>query len=288
MSEREFKSIPYFEIKGDKKSRVRTGLASIFGNIDHTGDRMHSGAFTKTITEGRSRVKHLWNHDFGGLPTATIKDVKEIGRDELPKEVFDYAPEATGGLLVTREYHADEFSDMILKRIDSGDITEMSFGFDVKRHEITTEGEGSDAKSVRELKEVALYDTSDVLWGMNDATLAAFAKGRKSARPFGALLSELQLLAHDLKSGRRNNSHDQGLVDLLHKISLDLGCETCKSDSTEGESASQTNDNAKGEAESAIHSNSLLANELKLNDLRLSQFFRSDNYVSTSRQTEGI
>lgn len=284
---REFKTIPYFDVKSAKKGRVRTGIASVFGHIDATNDRLHPGAFTKTITEGRNRVKHLWNHDFGGLPTATIKDIKEVGRDDLPKEVFEYAPDASGGLLVSREYHEDEFSDMILKRIDAGDITEMSFGFDVKRHEITTDGEGDDAKSIRELKEVALYDTSDVLWGMNDATVAAFAKHYQVARPMGAIVQELVLAVHNIKAGRRNNAQDLALIDQLHQISLDLGCEKCILVDT-GEKSS-SNDNAKsGEAESVITDNSLLANELKLNDLRLSQFLRSEYYVSAERQTSGI
>lgn len=284
---REFKTIPYFNVKSAKKGRVRTGIASVFGHIDATNDRLHPGAFTRTLNNGRNRVKHLWNHDFGGLPTATIKDIKEVGRDDLPKEVFDYAPDASGGLLVSREYHEDEFSDMILKRIDAGDITEMSFGFDVKRHEITTDGEGDDAKSIRELKEVALYDTSDVLWGMNDATVAAFAKHYQVARPMGAIVQELVLAVHNIKAGRRNNAQDLALIDQLHQISLDLGCEKCILVETE-EKSSATNDNLSEGPAPVDTDTALLANGLKLNDLRLSQLFRSENYVSTGCKAEGI
>jgi uncharacterized protein len=271
------KSIPFVKVKAASDSgRVRTGICSVFGHVDDWGDRIHPGAFKKAISEGRNRVKHLWNHDFGSLPTATIKEIKELSRDELPAEVFEYAPNATGGLLVSREYHEDDFSDMILKRIDAGDITEMSFGFDVKKYEITEEGDGIDRKTIRELKELSLFDTSDVLWGMNDATVAAFAKNWHQDEPLGLIVQKLQIVAHNIKAGRRNAAADQALIDQLHDISVDLGSTKCvQLEATDDDTSSQAS-NAKGrEAEAVTTADTpLLANSLKLNDLRLSQLIR--------------
>lgn len=284
---REFKHLPYFEVKAAKKGRVRTGIAAVFGHIDDWKDRIQPGAFTKTITEGRNRIKHLWNHDFGSLPTAKVTEIREVGRDELPEDVLAYAPDATGGLLVAREYYDDEFSDMVMKRIDAGDVAEMSFGFDVKQSDTSKMMDGEAEVSIRELKELSLYDTSDVLWGMNDATVAAFAKTLQTSRPFGAIVQELQFALHNIKAGRRNAAHDLALIDQLHQISLDLGTEKCLGLVTGEDDSSLTTDNAKsGEAESVINTdNSLLANTLKVNDLRLSQLFRSENYVSTQCET---
>lgn len=231
---REFKSLPVFELKAQSKGRARTGICSVFGNVDDayswtaegitTGDRVHPGAFAKTISEGRSRVKHLWNHDFSQPPIASIKELRELTRDELPKEVLDYAPQASGGLLVTREYYEDEFSDRILKAIDAGDISEMSFGYDVKRYEITIEGEGANERRIREIRELALYDTSDVLWGMNDSTVALM---KSAAMPLPAIIQQLQIIHAEIKAGRRNAEADQKLINSLHDIAISLGCDNC-------------------------------------------------------------
>lgn len=284
---RESKLLPYFPIKSATNSgRVRTGITAVFGNIDSGGDRMHPGSFRKTIAEGQTRFKHLWNHEFHRPPTAKILELTELSRNDLPAEVLAYAPDATGGLMVKREYYTDEFSNMILERVDAGDA-EMSFGYDAKQVDFTEEktADGGSIR-VRELKEVQLLDTSDVTFGMNNATLAAFAKAYGESRPLGSIVQELQIAVHNIKAGRRNNAHDSVLIDQLHQISLDLGCVQCIKSEAEDEKSAIQNDNARsGEAESVNNTdNSLLANELKLNGLRLSQLLRSDNYVSTSRK----
>src|SRR5688500_16147771 len=101
MSERQFKNLHYFKVESTGREQKR--ICAVFGNVDSWGDRIIPGAFAKTIQEGRSRVKHLWNHDFSNPPIASITELKEVGRDELPQAVLDYAPEATGGLMVGRE-----------------------------------------------------------------------------------------------------------------------------------------------------------------------------------------
>lgn len=283
--QRECKTLPLFKMPGDT-GRMRTGIAAVYGNIDSGNDRLHYGAFTKTISEGVIRHKHLWSHDWGHPPIASIKELREIGRDELPAAVLAYAPDATGGLLVKREYFNSDLADLVLQGIDSGDM-EMSIGYAPKQFEYTqVKGE----MDIRELREVQLMETSDVPFGMNNATVAAFAKSLTTGRPLGALLGELQIMLHNVKAGRRNNSQDAANIELLHKISLDLGYENCKMLTDEGEkSLLPTNNAISGEAESVINTdNSLLANELKINDLRLSQLLRSENYVSTSSKTEGI
>lgn len=159
--------------------RTVLGLASIFGNIDDGDDRTQPGAFEKTISEQftRGRVKHFWNHDHWMPPVATVTMLREIGRDELPPRVMDYAPDAKGGLLVGRQYLQTPRGDEILAGIDGGAITEMSFGYDPIR--VGFEFVDTLKRNVRDLLEVRLFDTSDVNWGMNSATVAA-----KTAIPF--------------------------------------------------------------------------------------------------------
>lgn len=270
--ERQFKSNRTFETKASADGRTRTGIVAVFGNVDDGGDRLHPGAFKKTISEGRSRVRHLWNHDFTQPPIASIKDLRELSRDELPAAVLEYAPTATGGLEVTREYYADNpLSEWILKALNAGDITEMSFGFDVKQYSWTKEGDGVDAKMIRELKEVQLFDTSDVLWGMNNSTLAL----SKSAHilPIGALALQLQLLVDERKAGRRNNNSDSQIINLIHRAAVDLGCTECKGLAEEGEDnavkSTEAIEPASATAEAVKADTSLSDNRLKLQRLKI-------------------
>lgn len=221
---RSFKQFPYFNIKAESTGRTRKGIAAVFGNIDAAGDRIIPGAFAETIKNNRGRVKHLWNHDFSTPPIASIVELKEVGREDLPQEVLDYAPEATGGLLVSREYYKNELADWVLQAIDKGDVSEMSFGYDVLRYEEVKEERDGTELRIRELKELRLYDTSDVNWGCNAATVAA---GAKNLMPLGALMQQLQAYAEDMKAGRRNASSDEQLINMIHRAALDLGCTEC-------------------------------------------------------------
>ena len=163
---KEFKSFPIF-CKTIKEREV-TGICAVFGNVDEGGDRLHAGAFAKTLKEAGRRAKHLWNHDWQNPPTAVIKELRELGREELPPEVLQIAPEATGGLSIIREYLDTGRADEVFKGIRSGIINQMSFGFDVVKADFTMSGE----QTIREVREVRLWETSDVLWGMNAATVA--------------------------------------------------------------------------------------------------------------------
>ena len=55
------------------------------------------------------------------------------------------------------------------KGIQEGDITEMSYAYDVHEYTIK-EADDPQTRPVRVLNEVELYDVSDVNWGMNPAT----------------------------------------------------------------------------------------------------------------------
>lgn len=165
----DYKTLPYFVKELDRKTRMVTGIFAVHGNVDSGGDMSVNGSFEKRLGEGRSRVRFLWNHNSMNPPIASIKEIREVGRDELPAKVLEWAPDASGGVMVKREYYDDiPLSEWVFKSIEKGDITEMSYAYDV--HEYTIK-EGEDGKrSIRILNEVELYDISDVNWGMNPAT----------------------------------------------------------------------------------------------------------------------
>lgn len=227
--DRDYKSVPFTNIKAQSSGRIRGGIASVFGNIDGIGDRVMPGAFAKTIAEGAKRCKHLWNHSYQHPPVATIVELRELSRAELPQEVIDKSPEATGGLLVKREYYNVDLANWILQAVDAGDVNEMSFAYDTIQSSTRTEptpGDPEKTQEVRELLELKLYDTSDVLWGCNYATVADGAKNL-DAVPLGVIASQLNFIHTQIKAGRRNAEADTKLIKMIHDTTVDLGYALC-------------------------------------------------------------
>ena len=164
--------------------RTIKGFGAIIGNLDSGNDRIWPGAFRKTIKEQGGRIRHLWQHDFTQPPVAKVTDIREVKLAELPSELVKAFPEATGGLLVTRQYLDTPRGNEVLANIQSGAVDEMSIGYDPVKFDFEEkEGNGDGAMLgagiIRNLREIRLWDTSDVNWGMNPA-----ATNIKSAVPF--------------------------------------------------------------------------------------------------------
>lgn len=170
------------------EGRTVTGLAAVFGNVDSGGDRLHEGAFRKTIKENARRIRHLWQHDMASPPIASIDEIREVGRSQIPAWVKDEYPEVTGGLLVKRTYLETPRGNEVLEGIRAGAINEMSFGYDAVKFDYELQPESK--ATVRNLREVKLFDTSDVVWGMNRLTLAAKAEGEGSLKSLYRVYSE--------------------------------------------------------------------------------------------------
>lgn len=164
-----------------------TGIAAVMGNLDSYDDRIWPGSFTKTLRERYGKIYHLWQHDFDCPPIAQITELREVGRDELPPVVLQEAPEAMGGLLVTREYLPTPRAAEVLENLKAGVPLQMSFAYDAIKYDFEEKpGAKYEWERIRNLREVRLYETSDVLWGANDATVAA-----KGAFPIEVLIKHL-------------------------------------------------------------------------------------------------
>lgn len=201
----EFKVLPQYvkTIEG----RTVTGIFAVHGNLDCYDDRSHPGSFTKTIQERGSRVKFLWSHDMYCPPVAKITNIREVTRDELPESVLAVAPDATGGVEVTREYLDTPRGNEILTAIKAGAIDEMSYMFiPIKWDESLDEATGV---RIRNLREVKLLECSDVVFGANPATIASKALHA--------------MKAVEAKAGRRNNKDDQAMIDEIVRLCYELG-----------------------------------------------------------------
>jgi len=150
--------------------RVVTGFPSVLGNVDDGGDLVEPGSYLKTLQERAGRMRWFWGHDKGQPPIATIVEIAEVGREALPAAVLARYPEATGALKVRREYLDTPRANEVLAGIRSGAINELSIGYDALQATPGGDREVAGRRVRRFLKEIRLWEMSDVNWGMNAAT----------------------------------------------------------------------------------------------------------------------
>lgn len=134
----------------DFKSRTVTGYFSRFGNVDHDGDMLMPGSFTKTIkergVEGKNLIAHLADH--------TMTTGNLLAKPKL-YEVTD------GGFFESTITDTIKGTD-ILKQYRDGLINQHSFGFKILKKE--------DKGSYQAIKDVLLYEISTVPLGANEET----------------------------------------------------------------------------------------------------------------------
>jgi HK97 family phage prohead protease len=166
----EIKTLPLFVKEINVAERTVTGIFAVHGNIDSYGDMSVNGSFAKRLTDGnRKRVRFLWMHNYDNPPIASIVDIQEVEKADLPEAVLKWAPEATGGAAVTRKYYTDiPLAEWVFKGIQAKDIDEMSYAYDPIVWEHVEDKERPQLRRI--LKEIELYDISDVNWGANPAT----------------------------------------------------------------------------------------------------------------------
>lgn len=177
---KEYKSIPAYLVKADTEQGITVVIANVFGIVDDGDDLIPNGAFTKTISERWNRIRRLDQHRMDSVMRVIGKllAIREVGRDELPAEVLQEYPEATGGLEVTTQYLMDTPEGLgAFRRVASGAVNEYSIGFDlVDRPEYRKMMWRGREINVRVLKQLRLWEVSDVIFGMNPATTTTSVK----------------------------------------------------------------------------------------------------------------
>lgn len=218
-SDAALKAAPHFvkQIEG----RTVTGIFSVFGNRDSYDDILYPGAFLKTFQERGTKILHLWQHDCDEPPIARIEALRELRRDQLPEAILTQYPEATGGAEVTRTYLETPRAQEVYVNLTASVPLQMSFMFRPLKWE-TVEDAEADWGYTRHIREVQLYETSDVNWGANEATLASKRLGLATLT-----LEALDRFFTDLKAGARHSTRDTELLNSIHAHVVDLGCTTC-------------------------------------------------------------
>lgn len=200
---RELKSTPIFVTKVDEGQGLVEAVVSVFGVLDYGRDIIWPGAFAKTITERFNTIKVVDQHNTDSIFRVLGKplELREIGRDELPPQVLERFPTATGGLLTQTQYDMDTPEGLgAFNRIKSGSINEYSIGYeavDSDRQVLEIDGKRVNVRNIRQIK---LWEFSPVIWGMNPATTTVDAKEMTDDGPvarFGDYLhGELLRTAH--------------------------------------------------------------------------------------------
>lgn len=135
---------PQYEIRAGEGEGVIEGYAAVWGDVDDYNSVFHRGAFAKTLQERGKKVRILWNHEETpiGVPT-------EIREDD--KGLFVRIQ------LVMSVRRGREAYDLI----KAGAIDSFSFGFRTIK-DAWLDG-------VRQIKEVALYEISPVIFPANES-----------------------------------------------------------------------------------------------------------------------
>lgn len=187
----EHKILPIFVTKVDADQGVVDAIVSVFGVLDYGNDMIVNGAFAKTITERGRKIRVLDAHNSWSVLDVIGKplEMREIGRDELPPQVLEKYPEATGGLFTKTQYLMDTPEGAgAFARIKADAVNEYSIGYEVMSAEYkkVKAADGTEVNA-RILKEIKWWEYSPVVWGMNPATATVGAKGAKEMTSQGPI-----------------------------------------------------------------------------------------------------
>ncbi|MEQ1757504.1 MAG: HK97 family phage prohead protease [Vicinamibacterales bacterium] len=150
---------------GDTKNTFK-GMASVFNNLidSYIPTRILPGAFAKTLTENRHRVKVLYQHN----------EAWPIGIPTVMREQQD-------GLYVEAKISDTQMGRDCITLMKDGIISELSIGFDPVRSEMVDEGAAMGM--VRHISEVRLWEFSPVTFAANsEARITSVHR-----RPSGAI-----------------------------------------------------------------------------------------------------
>ena len=150
-------------------------IVSVFGNVDHGGDVVMPGAFSRSLAGWKTSgdpIPVIWSHQIGDPDShiGVVVDAAELlaGDERLPEKVRDL-----GGLWVRGQLDMDEPKAAKIHRLLKGRrVKQFSFSYDV--------AEGAwgerDGERVFELRDLDVFEVGPTLLGMNAATDLVAAK----------------------------------------------------------------------------------------------------------------
>lgn len=199
------KTVPLTGIKtADLGEGEFEGFASTFGNVDHQGDRVMPGAFTKSIASGRV-VPLAWMH-----------------RTDDPRNFVGEVVEATEvreGLKIRGRFDIDnEHGAAAYRQVKSRRVDALSIGYAIN---VATKGKDG----ANELRDLDLIEVSVVTRGANDRALITAAKSADQRESLRERVARAQLQAKEHPMGfyeptDANNEFDRALMKMGARQSI--------------------------------------------------------------------
>lgn len=193
VDESEKRAVAYtnLELRATEDSNKLFGYAAVFDSPSEPmpfREYVKRGAFTKTLKDGAD-VRLLVDH--GGIPLARTKSgTLKLYEDEV------------GLAMETELDEKNPLAATVLSAMRRGDITQMSFAFRTIKDSWEEQG------TVRELREVQLYDVSIVTYPAYEATMVQLRAAQTDAkiiRTGSTLLRKNQIRLAQL--GKPGHSH---------------------------------------------------------------------------------
>lgn len=150
-------------------------IVSVFGNVDHGGDVVLPGAFSRSLSAWKASgdpIPVIWSHQIGDPEShiGVVLDAEELlaGDERLPEKLRD-----NGGLWVRGQLDLDEPRAAKVHRLLKGRrVKQFSFSYDI--------ADGAwgerDGEKVYELRDLDLFEVGPTLLGMNASTDLVGAK----------------------------------------------------------------------------------------------------------------
>lgn len=144
-------------------------IVSVFGNVDHYGDVVMPGAFSRTLAEWKASgdpIPVIWSHQIGDPEShiGYVLDAAELlpGDERLPEKLRN-----NGGLWVRAQLDLDEPRAAKVHRLLKGRrVKQFSFSYDIRDG---AWGE-RDGERVYELRDLDLFEVGPTLLGANSST----------------------------------------------------------------------------------------------------------------------
>lgn len=154
---------------------VVTFYFSAFGNKDSDGDVTLPGAFKKTISENKARIRHFKNHRSDQTPGV----IQEIGEDS-------FGAWARSQLILGTQLGRDTYEEY-----KAGAIKEHSFGYEYVKW--NDEQDPDTRQRTRTVTEYKLWEVSSLnSWGANPMTYVIDVKNEKDMLEYFDVLLRLQ------------------------------------------------------------------------------------------------
>lgn len=150
----EFKSASIDIEDIDEKDGIVKGYGSFFGNVDSDNDIIIKGAYAKTLSENKARIKYVWQH-----------------RIDKPLGTFTELYEDEKGLYFVAKMPPTKLGEDALLLMKNGAISENSVGISVIKSDWRSDG-------IRVIKEAKLWEISAVTLAANPLAVITDAKGK--------------------------------------------------------------------------------------------------------------